>query len=52
MREWIVEGEQLVAETTTLSTLVLKEGAKLVAPEGKFVQLTVDGVGREQKAGE
>lgn len=52
MREWIVEGEQLVEETKTLSHLVLREGAKLVAPEGKFVQLTVDGAGREQKAGE
>ena len=51
MREMIVDGVQLVEETTTLSKLTLKEGAKLTAPEGKFVQLTVDGVGRQQAPG-
>ncbi len=51
MREMIVDGVQLVEETTTLSRLTLKEGAKLTAPEGKFVQLTVDGVGRRQAPG-
>ena len=51
MRELIVEGERLVEETTQLNQLTLKEGARLVAPEGKFVQLTVDGVGRQQAPG-
>ena len=51
MREMIVDGVQLVEETTTLSKLTLKEGAKLTAPEGKYVQLTVDGVGRQQAPG-
>lgn len=51
MREMIVDGVQLVEETTALSKLTLKEGAKLTAPEGKFVQLTVDGVGRQQAPG-
>ena len=51
MREMIVDGVQLVEETTTLSKLTFKEGAKLTAPEGKFVQLTVDGVGRQQAPG-
>lgn len=51
MREMIVDGVQLVEETTTLSKLTLKEGAKLTAPEGKFVQLTVDRVGRQQAPG-
>lgn len=51
MREMIVDGVQLVEETRTLSKLTLKEGAKLTAPEGKFVQLTVDGVGRQQAPG-
>ena len=51
MREMIVDGVQLLEETTELRKLTLKEGAKLTAPEGKFVQLTVDGVGRELKAG-
>lgn len=51
MREMIVDGVQLLEETTELCKLTLKEGAKLTAPEGKFVQLTVDGVGHELKAG-
>ena len=37
MREMIVDGVQLVEETTTLSKLTLKEGgAKLTAPRGKI----------------
>ena len=51
MREMTVDGVQLVEETTVLSRLTLKEGAKLVAPEGKYVQLTVDGVGRQPAPG-
>ena len=51
MREMIVDGVQLLEETAELCKLTLKEGAKLTAPEGKFVQLTVDGVGHELKAG-
>ena len=51
MREMIVDGQQLIRETTRLSRLTLKEGASLTAPEGKFVQLTVDGVGRRQIPG-
>lgn len=51
MSEMIVDGVQLVEESMTLRRLTLMEGAKLTAPEGKFVQLTVDGVGRQQLPG-
>ena len=47
MNEWIVTGEKLVEETTHLSRLVLEPGSSLKAPEGKFVQLTVNGSGRQ-----
>jgi hypothetical protein len=35
-----------VTETTHLYDLVIKEGAQLIAPEGKFLTLTVNGCGR------
>lgn len=34
-----------VQETTHLYDLIIKEGAKIVPPEGKFLTLTVDGCG-------
>ena len=49
--EMIVEGVQRVEETTYLNRLTIKEGGRLAAPEGKFVQLTVNGAGRQQKPG-
>jgi hypothetical protein len=36
----------VVTETTHLYDLVIKEGAQLIAPEGKFLTLTVNGCGR------
>ncbi len=47
MNEWIVSGEKLVEETTCLSHLKITEGGSLTAPEGKFVQLTVNGIGKQ-----
>ncbi len=35
-----------VQETTHLYELEIKEGAEIIAPEGKFLTLTVDGVGK------
>lgn len=49
--EMIVEGVQMVQQTTHLSRLTIKEGGRLTAPEGKFVQLTVNGAGKQQKPG-
>ncbi|MBQ9269140.1 MAG: right-handed parallel beta-helix repeat-containing protein [Oscillospiraceae bacterium] len=40
-RTWIVE------KTTRLSELMIQEGGSIAAPEGKFVYMTVDGVGRD-----
>ena len=40
-----------VQETTSLYSLEIKEGAKVVAPEGKFLTLTVNGCGRPIKPG-
>ena len=41
-KQMIVEGIRLIGETTRLDTLVIREGGGLVAPEGWFVQLTVN----------
>ena len=40
-----------VDKTYHLYDLVIKEGAQLIPPEGKFLTLTVDGCGREIKPG-
>lgn len=40
-----------VQETTNLYRLEIKEGAQVIAPEGKFLTLTVDGCGRPLKPG-
>ena len=42
---WVVD------HTERLYELTIKEGARIIAPEGKFLTLTVDGCGREIKPG-
>ena len=46
-----ISGEYLVKQTRNLRHLELEEGAVLKAPEGKFVTLLVDGIGRQPKPG-
>ena len=46
-----VTGTWLVEETTRLYDLTIAEGAELKAPEGKFICMTVDGVGCDPKPG-
>lgn len=47
MEQKIVTGNWLVEENTRLYDLILEEGASITAPEGKFVCMTVDGVGQD-----
>ena len=47
----VVTGQWLVEKTTHLYDLTIEEGASIVAPEGKFVALTVDGNGCDPKPG-
>lgn len=42
---WVVDGPRTVTTTTKLSQLVIGANGKLVAPTGKYLTLTVDGVG-------
>lgn len=42
---WLVDGDYSYDELTITST------ARIIAPEGKFIALTVDGMGRELKPG-
>ena len=46
-----VTGTWLVEETTRLYDLTIAPGAELKAPEGKFIAMTVDGVGYDPKPG-
>lgn len=46
-----VTGTWLVEETTHLYDLTIAEGAALKAPEGKFIAMTVDGIGCDPKPG-
>ncbi len=46
-----VTGTWLVEETTQLYDLTIQEGAELRAPEGKFIAMTVDGIGYDPKPG-
>lgn len=46
-----VTGTWLVEETTHLYDLTIAEGASLKAPEGKFIAMTVDGIGCDPKPG-
>lgn len=46
-----VTGTWLVDETTHLYDLTIAEGAALKAPEGKFIAMTVDGIGCDPKPG-
>ena len=41
----------LVEETTEFSELTICEGASVIAPEGKYLTLTVNGIGKEMKPG-
>ena len=50
-REMVVSKETLLEETTLVNKLVIEEGGSIVAPEGKFIQISEDGIGREQKPG-
>ena len=51
MVKTVSEGTWLVEETTSLTQLIIAEGASLAAPEGKGLTLTVDGISREIKPG-
>lgn len=46
-----VTGTWLVEETTHLYDLTIAEGAALKAPKGKFIAMTVDGIGCDPKPG-
>ncbi len=46
-----VTGTWLVEETTHLYDLTIAKGAELKAPEGKFIAMTVDGIGCDPKPG-
>ena len=46
-----VTGTWLVEETTHLYDPTIAEGAALKAPEGKFIAMTVDGIGCDPKPG-
>ncbi|MDD6023541.1 MAG: right-handed parallel beta-helix repeat-containing protein [Oscillospiraceae bacterium] len=46
-----VTGSWLVEETTRLYDLTIEEGAEITAPQGKFVCMTVNGVGCDPKPG-
>lgn len=50
-KEFTVSGNTLIEETVSYQALTIEEGASLSAPEGKFVTLIVDGIGREPLAG-
>lgn len=45
MNALTISGPTLIAETTTLTQLVIEEGGSLLAPEGMFAALTVNGAG-------
>lgn len=47
----IVTGTWTVTENTSLYDLIIEEGAKITAPEGKFVCMTVNGVGADMLPG-
>lgn len=51
METRIVSGQWLVEKTTRLYDLTIEEGGTLTAPEGKFVCMTVNGVGCDPKPG-
>lgn len=46
-----VTGTWLVSETTHLYDLTIEPGAVLEAPQGKFIAMTVDGIGQDPKPG-
>ena len=46
-----VTGTWLVEKTTHLYDLTIAPGAELKAPEGKFIAMTVDGIGYDPKPG-
>ena len=46
-RSKTVTDQWLIEEDIELDELIIKEGGEIIAPEGKFVTLTVRGVGRQ-----
>jgi hypothetical protein len=48
---YLYQSTWLVKETTRLSELTICERAVLTAPEGKYLTLTVNGIGKEIKPG-
>jgi hypothetical protein len=52
MSEKVISTECIVPETIRLSRLTIESGGSIVAPDGKYVTLTVDGIGREIMPGE
>ncbi len=51
MEKKSIRGEVLIQENAQYDELIIEEGAKLMAPEGKFLALVVNGVEKEIKAG-
>lgn len=47
----VITGTWLVEENTRLYDLTIEEGAAILAPEGKFVCMTVNGVGQDPLPG-
>ena len=50
-KELIISGEYLVNETVSCQKLIIEEDAVLTAPEGKFVTLIHEGIGRQPLPG-
>ncbi len=46
-----ISGKRRIEENEKYDELIIEEGAELLAPEGKFISLIVNGVSREWKAG-
>lgn len=46
-----IKDSWLIEQTTELGELIIEEGASIIAPEGNFVNLTVNGIGRQIKPG-
>lgn len=44
-------GTHLIDEPLTTNSLIIEEGAELIAPEGKYLTLTANGLGRELRPG-
>lgn len=51
MKKGIISGKRQIEENEQYDELIIEEGAELLAPEGKFLSLIVNGVSREWKPG-